>query len=184
MWVAMESWTRQARGETQQIRRRQQLMTAPPLPYFHHAQRALPLNLLNQFVCSRRDDVDEFLGMCRVTEATGVLEQLVRTQMAPAARKIKATFCPSDDVTEPEYVAMGGENTGEHPHTRETTMSAQLAADVRSGISRPQITACAGVQEVQACPISTGVPRCRISVSPSPAKCQGGNRASASLYSW
>ena len=48
----------------------------------------------------------------RIAEATGALELLVKAQMAPAARKIKATFCPSDDVTEPEYIAMGGENTG------------------------------------------------------------------------
>ena len=51
-----------------------------------------------------------------MVEGSGALELLMKQPMAPAARKIKATFCPSDDVTEPEYVAMGGENTGGWVH--------------------------------------------------------------------
>lgn len=70
---------------------------------------ALQKHLDVSFHCATADCQET---ACRVIAATGALELLVKTQMPPAARKLKATFCPSDDVTEPEYIAMGGENTG------------------------------------------------------------------------
>ena len=51
--------------------------------------------------------------MHRVAEATGTLELVTKVQVPKAARKIQATFCPSDDLTEPEFIAMGGEDTSE-----------------------------------------------------------------------
>ncbi|KAK9805830.1 hypothetical protein WJX73_005036 [Symbiochloris irregularis] len=52
------------------------------------------------------------LCVLRVTEATGVLEGIIKAPVPRAARPIKATFCPTEDITEPEYIAMGGEDTG------------------------------------------------------------------------
>ena len=53
----------------------------------------------------------------RVVETSGALELVTKVQVPKAARKIKATFCPTDDLTEPEFIAMGGEDTSESMET-------------------------------------------------------------------
>ncbi|KAK9814573.1 hypothetical protein WJX72_008091 [[Myrmecia] bisecta] len=55
-------------------------------------------------------------------DAAGKLEVVAKAQMPIAARKIKAIFCPTLNYNEPEYIAMGGEDTGVYVYdiTRKT----------------------------------------------------------------
>lgn len=47
---------------------------------------------------------------CHGSQA-GKLEVVSSIEVPRAARKIRATFCPKLNITEPEYIVMGGEDT-------------------------------------------------------------------------